>query len=63
MEPELAAKFPDIKTYLLKGVDDPFAGGRMSVSPDEFSAFFTSHQFGQEVYIRKALKNSASIYC
>ncbi len=62
MEPELAAKFPDIKTYLLKGVDDPFAGGRMSVSPDEFGAFFTSQQFGQEVYIRKALKNSASIY-
>ncbi len=62
MEPELAAKFPDIKTYILKGIDDPFASGRMSVSPDEFGAFFTSHQFGQEVYIRKALKNSASIY-
>lgn len=62
MEPELAAKFPDIKTYILMGVDDPFARGRMSVSPDEFGAFFTSQQFGQEVYIRKVLKNSASIY-
>lgn len=62
MEPELAAKFPEIKTYLLKGVDDPFASGRMSVSPDEFGAFFTSQQFGQEVYLRKALKNSASVY-
>jgi subtilisin-like proprotein convertase family protein len=62
MEPELAAKFPEIKTYILKGIDDPFASGRMSVSPDEFGAFFTSKQFGQEVYIRKALKNSASIY-
>ncbi len=62
MEPELAAKFPEIKTYILKGVDDPFANGRMSVSPDEFGAFFTSQQFGQEVYIRKVLKNSPSIY-
>ncbi len=62
MEPELAAKFPEIKTYILKGIDDPFASGRMSVSPDEFGAFFTSQQFGQEVYIRKVLKNSASIY-
>jgi len=62
MEPALAAKFPEIKTYVIKGVDDPLARGRMSVSPDEFGAYFTSHQFGQEVYIRKALKNSASIY-
>ncbi len=62
MEPALAAKFPEIKTYLLKGVDDPFASGRMMVSPDEFSAFFTSHQFGQDVFIRKALKNSAAVY-
>ena len=62
MEPELAAKFPEIKTYILMGIDDPFARGRMSVSPDEFGAFFTSHQFGQEVYIRKVLKNSAAVY-
>ena len=62
MEPALAAKFPEIKTYILKGLDDPFAQGRMSVSPDEFGAFFTSQQFGQAVYIRKVLKNSASIY-
>ena len=62
MEPELSAKFPEIKTYLLKGVDDPFASGRMSVSPDEFGAFFTSQQFGQAVYIRKVLKNDTSIY-
>ncbi len=62
MEPELAAKFPEIKTYILKGVDDPFASGRMSVSPDEFGAYFTSHQFDQTVCIRKVLKNDAFVY-
>ncbi|MDX1913648.1 MAG: LamG-like jellyroll fold domain-containing protein [Saprospiraceae bacterium] len=62
MEPQLAARYPEIQTYILKGIDDPLARGRMSVSPDEFGAFFSSPQLGQEVIIRKALKNSNAIY-
>ena len=29
MEPGLASQFPDIKTYSLKGIDDPYANGKL----------------------------------
>jgi hypothetical protein len=29
MEPALAASFPDIKTYSIKGIDDPYANGKL----------------------------------
>jgi hypothetical protein len=62
MEPGLAAMFPEIKTYLLKGVDDPTSNGRMMISPSEFSAFFASLPNKQEVIIRKILKSDATRY-
>ncbi len=62
MEPALAARYPEIKTYLLKGIDDPLARGRMSVSPEECGAYFTSHQFDQEVMIRKVFKDDPFTY-
>lgn len=43
LEPGLAADFPDFKTFRVFGIDDPFASGRVSISPRGFHGmFFTS---------------------
>ncbi|MBK8563116.1 MAG: BspA family leucine-rich repeat surface protein [Saprospiraceae bacterium] len=62
MEPALAAKFPEIKTYLLKGVDDPHTTGRLVVGPDGFGAYFSSLPNGKEVFIRKVSKTNNNQY-
>ncbi len=38
MEPELAARFPQFKTYRVRGVDDPSAVGRIDVTTQGFRA-------------------------
>lgn len=42
MAPELAAKFPNFRTYRVIGVDDVYASGRLDYTPRGFHAMVTS---------------------
>jgi uncharacterized repeat protein (TIGR01451 family) len=42
MHPDLAAKFPEIKTYTVKGVEDVYASGRVDLTPHGFHAMVYS---------------------
>ena len=41
MAAELAARYPDIKTYKIHGIDNPYASGRLSISPKGFHGMIT----------------------
>lgn len=38
LEPELAARYPELRTFTVQGADDPTAGGRLSFTPLGFHA-------------------------
>ncbi|MCU7808364.1 MAG: hypothetical protein KZQ73_10925, partial [Candidatus Thiodiazotropha sp. (ex Semelilucina semeliformis)] len=42
MAPALAARYPDIKTYKVYGIDNPMASGRLSISPKGFAGMVSS---------------------
>lgn len=44
MSDQLAAQFPDIKSYKLQGIDDPTATGRIDTSPQGFRAMVLSEK-------------------
>lgn len=58
--PSLGAKFPEIRTFIAHGLDDPLAGGRLDWTPKGFHAqIFTS---GRVVYVDPHLRGDTSIY-
>ena len=49
MQPDLARKYPEIKTYKVFGIDDPRASGRVDISPRGFSGML--HTSAGRVFI------------
>ncbi len=60
MEPGLAVKFPEIKTYNVKGIDDPYAAGKLDITMNGFHAEILSAR--GDYYIDPYSTNEKEIY-
>jgi len=58
MAPELAATFPQIKSYKVLGIDDPAASGRVDMSPKGFRGMIYTSQ--GRVFIDPVIPNSSA---
>lgn len=60
MESGLSEKFPDIKTYNIKGIDDPYATGKIDITMNGFHAMVKSAR--GDYFIDPYSKNENEIY-